>query len=505
MTGYAIDGSPAELQGDLPEPPRRGAGGGAGGGDESAEQAAKVVSGLFRRDSLYVGLWALQIAGAALVTPVATRLMGPGQFGLLAVANSTMQVVFTVLGLGLSVAIPRAFPGAAGDVAARRLLTLAVLGAAVGGTLACTAGSLGARVAGLSPLSTALQLSLAWAATSAVTVSCMALLKCRDQLGRFAAVGLVQSLGAELVSVALLGTVTRTATSFVLGQLLAQVVALGLGLWWCRPARIRRRDSTTLRASLWFCLPMVPSALAALLVSLSDRFVIEHALGPVEVARYQIAANIGTVPVILLGALSTTWLPRLFAVEAPRSQGVVHASSRDQLWRLLMPVMLGMAAGAPPVLLVWAPESFRPDELRLVTTVLALSALPCSGVLSITRALLTVGGTRFVAASGAVVAALSIGLNLVLVPRFHLMGAALTAVVTQCLLYVVLKARTRRRMPIPPPTTGLRLFMAAVVVATLAIGGLPVSGPALGVRAVLALGALVWLGLTARRVTRRAP
>jgi O-antigen/teichoic acid export membrane protein len=110
--------------------------------------------------------------------------------------------------------------------------------------------------------------------------------------------------------------------------------------------------------ALRFALPLVPAMLAAFVLEASDRLVVQHDLGSAPVARYAVAYNIGAIPILALGALTTVWMPRVFALTGARVRDRVLAQSRDALYALLVPVVMGLGIGAPVLLHIWAPPIY---------------------------------------------------------------------------------------------------------------------------------------------------
>jgi O-antigen/teichoic acid export membrane protein len=224
-------------------------------------------------------------------------------------------------------------------------------------------------------------------------------------------------------------------------------------------------------------------------------------LGASAVARYQIAYNIGALPMMLVGILSTSWMPRIFAFGVREERAAVLAAGRDVLLRLLVPVVIGLSVGAPLVLHVWAPPEYEPDTLLLVTAVVVVSVLPYTAVLALTRALMAEGRTGFIAVAQGSGALVNVLLNLALIPRFGLAGSAAATFAAYVILHRLLLVRARELVPAVPP---LRLVLAVVVAAAIALGAAaaPASGPALVIRAALAAATLAWFGwlaISARR------
>lgn len=464
------------------------------------EVVATAMRGLFGRDSIYMVLWVAQLVGAAAVTPVATRVLRIDQYGNVASATAVMQVLFVVAGCGLQVVIQRKFAESGGIRAARGLLTVSLL-VAVGVTaVAVAAGPLWSARIGFSSFDGPVRLAVLWAGASAVTASCLGLLRSQDRLRAFSTVSLLQSVVAEVTSLLLVAVVSPTAEMFIAGQLLVQVLAAGLGLLLTRPRMLGRSDLPLMRSGLAFALPLVPATLSALVLVAADRLMINAHLGEDATARYQVAYNVGSLPILVIGALDSTWLPRIFSVHDGAQRDAVLDASRDALYRLLAPVLVGFSLGAPLVLRLWAPPEFQTDKLLLVTTLVVLSAVPYAAALSVRRGLLARGATAGVALAAMLAAALNVGLNLVLIPARGLSGAAVAALAAFTLQYLVLRVwayragrRARRLGSLLQVTVGSGLALAGLL--------LPVSPTGLVVRVLLGCVCLLWLAVALHRIT----
>ncbi len=463
-----------------------------------------AVGGMFRRDSLYLLVWGLQLGGAAVLTPVFTRFMSPTEFGGLATANAVMQVLFVVAGLGLQTAIQRHYAAKDGRIDASRLLSLSIVIATTVTLVADSTGRWWSSALGFESYGGALRLAVIWAGVSAITGSALALLRSQDRLLAFSCVSLVQSVVAEAASLVLVTTVHPTATMFVLGQLLAQCVAVTLAVLFTPPRMVRWRDRGLARAALVFAVPLVPAVLSGFILSAADRIILQSELGQTAVARYQIAYTIGDAPMLLLGVLNSVWMPRIFAVEGATDRAAVLAASRDALYRLLTPVVVGLAFGAPLVLQLWAPPAYRPDELLIVNAIVIVCVVPFAAGQAGTRALLSAGRTGTIAGAAALAAATNIALNLILIPHLQLAGSALATLCSYTLLFVVVQLRARIIAPTTAtPPRRLVLLAAAAAVAMLA-ALLPVSTGFLVLRGVLAAAFFVWF-LRVLRTLSAAP
>jgi O-antigen/teichoic acid export membrane protein len=470
-------------------------------GAESGATVAQAMRGLFGRDSVYLITWVVQLVAAAVVTPFVTRLLGPTEFGAVAAATAVMQVLFVLTGCGLQVAVQRWFAEEDGPVTAARLLTLSMLISAVVTLLALVTGSLWSPVLGFPAWDPPLRAAVLWAGTSTVTAAGLALLRSHDKLLAFALVSLLQSVVSEALSLTLVVTVRDSAGSYLVGHLMAQAVALLVALAWVRPRWLRWRDLTLVRAALRFGLPLVPAALGAFVLNSADRLMVQSALGQEAVARYQVAYNIGSLPMLVLSALTTVWLPRFFAVRNDDDRRAVVVSSRTALQRLLAPVIVGMAVASPAVLRLWAPPQFQPFHLTLVTTIIVVTAVPFTALQSVTRDLLTRSGTTAVAVTTIAAAAVNIGLNVVLIPALGINGAALATLLAYSAQHGMLVLAARQDSPSSSGGGWQPMaWLAGAVVLAFAALLLPTNPAGLVLRLVLGLGCLAWFGGVFRRI-----
>ena len=472
----------------------RQTGGTADGSDDPEPEAGEVVDEairrLFGRDTAYVALWGVQIVAAALVTPFLTRLLDVSAFGVVAAANAVMQVTFVLCGLGLEPALQRQFATGADPRDPHRLVSVSLVISAATAVVVAASAPMWMGVAGFEQPAPVL-LAVLWAGLSAGTNTALALLRSQDRLVAFSFVSLAQSVVAEATSLVLVSVVEPTATMFVLGQVLAQTLALVMALVWAPPRGVRRRDAPMVRRAFAFGAPLVPAVLSVLVLNASDRLIIQSELGSPAVARYQVAYNVGSLPMLLLGVLNSSWMPRIFSFTVEQERAAVLAASRDLLYRLLIPALVGLAAGAPFVLRVWAPPEYLPDTLLLVNAVILISAIPYTAGLSSTRALMAEGRTRYLAGCQMTAAGLNVALNLLLLPRFGLVGSAAATALSLATLALLLSHRVRRvtTSVSSPPHLVLALGGTAAFVVGLAFA--PTTSWWL-LRSLLVLVTLVW-------------
>lgn len=457
-----------------------------------AQASKSHVAQLFGRDSLYMLMWAIQTVCTAVLTPIITRVLGLSAFGTVTSANAVMQVLFVFAGLGLQTAVQREYSTLANPRGARQVVMAGVLFTVAISALAWYTVGLWGSALQMGDEKPALRLAVLWAGSSAMTAISLALLRSQDRLGLFSLVSFVQSVVAEALALGLVKFYKPTAEVFLSGQVAAQFLAAFLGLALTPPALMLLRDKAVLTRALVFALPLVPSALSSFVLSTSDRLIVEAQLGSAEVARYQVAYNIGSMPMLLLWILHSAWMPRFFGITDEAERRTVLAESRDALYRLMVPVLIGFTCGAPLLLRIWAPPEYHPESLLLVVCIVVITAIPSAGQLAVTRTLMADGRTGPTAVMTILAAAVNVALNVVLVPRLALTGSALATLAAYAFLHVALSVAARGSTKVPPPSRLLQLQLAGVAVLALLSAGTAQTPLTLTIRAVIAAATVAW-------------
>jgi O-antigen/teichoic acid export membrane protein len=454
-------------------------------------QTTETLKGLFGRDSLYMLLWGVQIGIAALSTPIITRALGVSQFGRVAATLAVVQVLVALSSFSLQSAVQRIFAGEGGERDARRVITLAVvLALGLLGVVYAT-GPAWCAALGLGRFGLTLQYGAVWACLWAITNASLGLIRSHDKLRAFGIITLLQSVVAEVLGLLLVLLVHRTAAEYLLGHLIAQTAAVGVALFVARPLALRRRDLPTLAGALHYSLGLVPAALASFVLDSSDRLIVQRDLGPAAVARYAVAYNIASLTIVLLYVLNSVWMPRVFALSEPSVRNAVLAASRDVLYALLIPVVVGLCAFSPIILRIWVPASYRPEGLLLIVAIVAVTAFPYAGMMAATRVLLFSGNTVAVGVSAVVAALANIGLNLLLDPTLGIGGAALATFCSFSLLFGLLALRARGIMRLRRPQAMLVAKIFAAIVISVASTQLPSGVAFTAVRVLVAFGCLI--------------
>lgn len=274
------------------------------------------------------------------------------------------------------------------------------------------------------------------------------------------------------------------ASSPLLGLLLAPMLALPFILPdELREARRGRIDAERLRAYAVYGYPIAASLGLAMVLASTDRFLLalfldEAAVGAYH-AGYSIANRTLDIMFIWLGAAGAPAL--VMALERGGAERL-QAAAREQASTLVLiglPAAVGVALVARPLAEFMIGENLR-DAAIVVTPWIALSAFLSGMTVYYFHQAFTLGRrTGWLLATMSIPALANVALNLILIPRFGVLGAAWATAASFALGLAASMIIGHRILPLPIPWNALaRCGLAAAVMALAVrllpqIGGLP--------------------------------
>lgn len=461
------------------------------------------------RDVLLYGLGtALARLFTLIAIPVYTRILRPGDFGLLNLILAFVALAISVLGVGGDTAYARFFFRARSRAEKQAVTStwigflfilnfFAVLAAmpfvGVADTLFGRAGE-----------SMTLALVLAMLPIAITNRMCAQVARNEARPLVFACLTVAVTASPVIVAVATAMWIVPGVRGVALGMLVGELIVLPFHLAAARRLLRLTFSVAILRRMLRFGIPIIPMSLAYWVFLTSDRFLIARYANLHEVALYGVAAALTSVLILAQYAFGQAWVPhytRLFE-EDPRQ---AHSA-----FQVVMPYALGGIGGCAFLLVLFARELvslLAPAQYSDASTAVVPLAL---GNLAYALVPLTAGGiylanrTRLFAIFAWVAAGLNIGLNLAAIPRFGMLGAAWATAVSYCFLSACYHVASQRLWRVDYPHRILVGILATVIVGTVIAGAMPRAQDLqlVGVKLLYGLGVVLILGLLARHGAR---
>src|SRR5215210_443853 len=237
-----------------------------------------------------------------------------------------------------------------------------------------------------------------------------------------------------------------------------------LGLQFSRPL---------LREMNRFGIPLVPAALALILVNFSDRFFLVHLTSLEEVGLYEIGVRIASAMVLLLTAFRMAWPAFAYSIEDDGEAKRTYAFVLTYL--VVVASWLAVALGllAPwLVRLLTQPEFYGGER---VVAPLAFGGMAYAAYIVMAIGVGRAKRTQFNWVITGLAALVNVALNLILIPPYGIMGAAVATVVAYALMFLAMTWYAQRVFPVPYQWRRVLTAVAAALALLLAgrgIGGL---------------------------------
>jgi O-antigen/teichoic acid export membrane protein len=233
-----------------------------------------------------------------------------------------------------------------------------------------------------------------------------------------------------------------------------------------------------LREMEHFGLPLVPAALALILVNFSDRILLSQLADLHEVGLYEIGKRIASVMVLLLTAFRAAWPAFAYSIEDDAEAKRTYAYVLTYLLVVTTWVATALGLLAPwLVRLLATPEFYEGEQ---VVAPLAFSSAVFAGYIVVSIGVGRARRTQFNWVVTGLAAAVNVALNLVLIPAYGMIGAAIATVAAYGVLFIVMTWHAQRIYPVP--------YQWRRVATALAVGvGLTVAGRLLDVPLAVAV------------------
>jgi O-antigen/teichoic acid export membrane protein len=238
-------------------------------------------------------------------------------------------------------------------------------------------------------------------------------------------------------------------------------------------------SADVLRESLLFGLPRVPHAAAQQITAVGDKFILPFYVTIADVGVYGMAVSFGLTQKLFLSAFESAWAPFYYATirepDAPRVFRVVSTYGIAVLALLTAGIS---AVGTNAMRAMTHGRFLAPDDPRWthVSLVIGFTGLGVffQGIYLLTSIGLNITKrTQFYPAATMTAAAVNIGLNLVLIPRFGIVGAAWANGIAYAVQAVLGYVLSQRFYPIAYEWGRIARVVAAGIMAYVAASLLP--------------------------------
>jgi O-antigen/teichoic acid export membrane protein len=388
---------------------------------------------------------------AVALLPVYTRHLTRADYGAAEVLLSTVVALSIFFRLGIVEALLRFYyrqEDRAGRAEVVRTSVAFVLIATTIGTLAVAAFAgplsellLNKRDAGLMLIA----VGGLWVFTNYELL--MALFRLDERARDYFTASLANVLLTIALTVWLVVGEDKGARGLLLGNFGASAVILAALFFVHRDRVALSPRAPVLRPMLRFGLPTMPAELSLYALNFIDRIALVRFVGLAEAGLYSLAVKFSQVVTVVVRAFNLAWPPLAYSIKDDDEARRAYAMIVTYYLLVAFTIVLALSLEARWVVRLLAAPAFFDSykAIPLVATGVTLYAL----FLVLSVAVGRVGRTELNFPVTAFAAACNVGLNVLLVPRFELVGAGLALVGSYVVMLALMYAVTERVFPLP--------------------------------------------------------
>jgi O-antigen/teichoic acid export membrane protein len=402
---------------------------------------------------LYAAAGLAQQAVGFLLIPVYTRRIDPGDYGVLEIFNTAMAIGFACLTMGLSSAINKVYHRdcETAEERARVLATALLLDAPILVTAALLvvgfSASISTALTGTAQHSSLVPLLAGNGLAYSLAVLVLASLRAQERARAFAILSLLQFVTALALNIIFVVGLGMGVRGVLWGNLLSNALQLIVALQVSRSSSVPSFAPRLMRPLLSFGLYLVPVMLAGWVMDMSDRYLLRVFTDLDTVAVYGVGYKFGMIlQVAIVWPFQLAWPAFAFAASKQSGHEATFARTLTYLLALLTLAVLALALLSPAGLPLLVGRQY--GGAAAVIPVIAL-AYACNGIQYAVAPSVHIGGaTRWLSLIAAACAVLNVGLNLLLIPRSGMLGAAWATVLAFATLAISTMALAQRVHPV---------------------------------------------------------
>ncbi len=401
---------------------------------ERARRPARALGSVVAASGAYFTSYLLLVLAGLVSMPIMTRLLSKADYGLLSLVFAAVSVLAVVGGLGFGEAAVRLYgEGRADGAVALRRLCDSLLGGALGmGLLVGLAVAFVARAftGATSPeYGRCLLLASVLIVVRVVSGVLYQIYRAQERAVAHGATQVSVRYATTVLAIALLLLYERNAFIVILATLFVEAAAVGVRFFDLSRRGIITRprlEPRLVAAAASYGVPLAVAGAARFLLDYGDRFVIERLLDLSAVATYSVAYDVAQkLAEGLLGPVQLAVVPiffRLWADEGGEETARFASRVLTYMVAFTVPVALLYWALSDEVIILLASSKYRGSS--------ALTPYLLPGVILGSMNFIAIVGltiqkrTVILAVNVCLAAIFNVALNLLLVPRYGLAGAA---------------------------------------------------------------------------------
>jgi O-antigen/teichoic acid export membrane protein len=419
---------------------------------------------------------------AVLLLPLYTRYLSPADYGIVETLIALTTVVGIVLAFGISSAFFRFYFDSAEPAARRRVLRTSFWFVMAMATIGLVAGvSLSPELArllfGTSDDWKLVAASFVGLWTGMNWAQLTNLFRVEERSVAYVSASLVNILITIGATLLLVVGLEKGPIGVIVGNFTGTLTVYAVLVFYRREQLGLEFDRSLLREMNRFGVPLMPSALFLWVTNFSDRIFLVKLADTNEVGLYSVGVRIASAMALLITAFRMAWPAFAYSIEDDREAKRTYAFVLTYLVVATTWVATALALLSPWIVRWIAAPAF--ESSSRVVGPLAFSTVAFAGYIVVSIGVGRARRTQFNWVVTGAGAAVNVALNLLLIPRYGMIGAAIATIASYTTMFLGMAWWSSRVYPVPYQWRRVAIAagagVALVAAGKLADGGLPVA------------------------------
>lgn len=389
-----------------------------------------------------------------LLIPIYTRFLTTSDYGIVAIAATISSIFEIILGMGMRGAVVRHHydynkePTGVREYLGTVFLFYLLISLPLVGALTIFGQPLFDRIFSEVPFHPYIRLSLWTAFFSAEGAILLGLYRAREQVGRYVSVQFMRFLVTLGVIIFFVVVVRQGALGKIKGGFYAGLAfSIFFLILTVRESKVCL-SLPKLRSALAFGLPLVISNLTAWIFTSADRILLERFTSLSMVGLYNLGYKMGMVMSLIVTAINFAWIPIFYDTAKNKENAEQLLSRMFTLYTVVVSTLaIGIILFSREVILIMSAESFH--AAHTVAPVIAVGHLFQGLYYMSVAPIFYKKKTHLLPLLTGVAAAINIGLNILWIPPYGMMGAAYATLGSFAVLFTLTHYFAQRYYRLP--------------------------------------------------------
>jgi O-antigen/teichoic acid export membrane protein len=406
--------------------------------------------------------------------PMYTRFLSPADYGILAIFNATISVMYVISYLGLGASLLQFYVEADNEQEKKEILSTVFIFLTAINLIICIVPMVFAKE--ISQLVFHSNLYTTHFRVMFLTIFfdvgvyiALSIFRAKQKSVNYIAVSLVRLVMTTFLNVLLLGVLHQGVLGVLEATLISLIVLYAVLIASLIKDMKLQLSITKLKKMLLFGLPFVPADLADWLLSLADRYFLQFLSTSQQLGLYSLGYTFGSmIGTLITAPLALVWQPFLISIAKNKDAKQIYASTFTYFLLVGVFVFLGLSLLSQEVIHAMTTSPFY-DAYKVVPLV-ALAFLLEGCYLVFEGGIYLVKKTQYIPLVMGMATVVNLALNYFLDRRFGMEGAAIALVISYATMPIAMFFISRKLYPVPYEFD--RVFKIIIAAVPIYVGGI---------------------------------